>query len=230
MAHAATTVIETGALLIGPYTVEFAFGSSSRLDEYRLRYRLFVEEHHWLNGDEESIEHDEYDVASCAFLLRDRRSGQPAACQRLILPDHLPAGLCTNVERFTPGFTRECGNLPSSSWAEVSRTSVAREFRFGARTAELPAMKAIKYASIALAVAFERHALFSCSDQRTARLIRRLGFDMHQIGLPFDFHGERVSYRIDMTEVRHSVPSEMCGPLDELIDAAVAFRKKAETH
>src|SRR5262245_55805365 len=85
---------------IGPFIVEFAAGRADREDEYRLRHAVFVEEYAWLESQGASRERDQFDDASCAFVVRDRETGDAAACQRFILPDLLDAGVPTNIERF----------------------------------------------------------------------------------------------------------------------------------
>jgi len=222
----AIRTIEQTSTVLGPFAVEFAAGSACRTDEYRLRYRVFVDERHWIapDGLSNGLERDEFDMASCAFVLRDASSGEVAACQRMILPELLPAGLVTNIEQLVSGLDEELASMPRDSWAEVSRSSVAPAYRWGSGTACLPAMVAVKYAAIALAVAFERSSLFSLSEPRTARLTRRLGFTLHQISDPIEFHGRRAVFRIDVAEVLRSVPAGMRGILDQLIDEGARLR------
>jgi N-acyl-L-homoserine lactone synthetase len=214
--------------LLGQFTVEFCAGNTCREDEYRLRHAVFVEERRWLPDVLASsrLERDQFDDGSAAFLLRNAATGEPAACQRFILPDRLPAGLVTPIEQLTGDRNVNFGSLPRGSWAEVSRSTVAPHYRWGARLATMPAMRAIKHASIALAAAFGRSILFSVSDIRTARLTRRMGFPLHQIGDAFEYHGPRAPFKIDMTEVRESVPLFLRDGLNALVAearAAVAF-------
>jgi len=213
----------SGILFVGPFQVEYAVGLVPRLDEYRLRYSVFVEERQWLSGQvaQNGLERDEFDEACCAFLLRDACTGEAVACQRYILPERLPLRLRTNVEMLASRFGGDIGSLPRSSWAEVSRSTIAPKYRWGGTGAtSMPTMAAIKYASVALAVAFGRRSLFSISDLRTARLTRRLGFMLHRVSEPFEFHGKRALFSIDVAEVRRSVPSEMKETLDQLIAGA----------
>jgi N-acyl-L-homoserine lactone synthetase len=208
--------------LLGPFRVEYNVGPASRVDEYRLRYSVFVEERQWLPAGPpgDRLERDEFDEQCCAFLLRDASTGEAAACQRFILPDRMPPGVVTNVERLAHGRSVDLNNLPRHSWAEVSRSTIAPKYRWGSSATPLPAMVAIKYASIALAVALDRSTLFSFSDPRTARLTRRLGFKLHQVGPPLDFHGLRALFKIDVREVLQSVPSRMEASLSVLIARA----------
>jgi len=153
-------------------------------------------------------------------VLKDAATGEVAACQRFILPDRLPPGLVTNVERLAGGADAHFRSLPLDAWAEVSRSTIAPRFRWGASGTALPALVAIKYASIALAVAFHRSTLFSFSDPRTARLTRRLGFRLHQVGELVDFHGPRAPFRIELAELLRSVPPDMQETLSHLIVGA----------
>jgi N-acyl-L-homoserine lactone synthetase len=205
-----TTAISVGSdLFIGPFQVEYAAGTAPRVDEYRLRHRVFVEERAYfpVSAMREGLERDEFDEASCSLLLRDARTGEAAACQRYILPGRLPAGVVTNAERFASEAGVRLGRLAPGIWAEVSRTTIAAKYRWGgAATSALPAMRAITYASLALAIALNCRMLFSISDSRTARLTRRLGFTLHRVAGPFDFHGIRELFGIDVDEVLRTVP------------------------
>lgn len=222
MSRHVSSVDGSNALFVGPFRVDYAVGSAPRIDEYRLRYSVFVEERQWepAGAFPDRLERDEFDEACCAFLLRDSSTGEAAACQRFILPERLAPGLVTNVERLANGLSLDLNRLPRNSWAEVSRSTIAPKYRWGSSATSMPAMVAIKYASIALAVALDRSTLFSFSDPRTARLTRRLGFNLHQIGAPLDFHGLRAPFRIDVAEVLQSVPAGMQQNLNHLIAGA----------
>ena len=222
MSRYVSSIDGSDVLLFGPFRVEYAAGSAPRVDEYRLRYNVFVEERQWepAGSSPDRLERDELDEACCAFLLRDSSTGESAACQRFILPERLPSGLMTNVERLANSLSVDLERVPRNSWAEVSRSTIAPKYRWGSSATSLPAMVAIKYASIALAVALARNTLFSFSDPRTARLTRRLGFRLHQVGPLLDFHGLRAPFRIDVAEVLQSVPSDMQENLTQLITGA----------
>jgi N-acyl-L-homoserine lactone synthetase len=208
----------------GPFHVEFAVGRAPRHAEYKLRYDAFVAEHGWesASASPDGLERDGFDPFACAALLVEHDTGTAAACQRLILPERLPSGVLTNVQleyrpRSLPPI--EFGALAPASWAEVSRLTIAPAFRQG-HSAAKPAMRAITYASLALAVAIDRRVLFSLSDPRTSVLSRRLGFEMHQVGELVDFHGPRAVFRIDVDEVVASVPADWRSTLDRLVAAA----------
>ncbi len=212
---------------VGPFRITFAFGPENRAKEYRLRYRVFVEE----CGFESALEHpdglerDRFDDASCALFLEDRATGRPAGCQRLVLPDLLPPGTLTNIEReYVPlagcrGIDFE--NSQPHGWAEASRTTVDPAYRWGSAGASMPAFQAIHYGSIALAIAFGRSALFSLSPRHTSRLIRRLGFTMVQVGAPVDFHGVRTPFRMDVSEMLAAVPPAARDTVDQLVIGAL---------
>jgi N-acyl-L-homoserine lactone synthetase len=202
--------------------VDYRAGAGGRTDEYRLRHRVFVEERGWLAagaaGNE--LEQDDFDDYSCAFLLRDAASGEAAGCQRFILPERLPAGLTTNVERYADSLSVDFAALPLRSWSEVSRSTIAPGYRWGSGSAAVPALVGIKYASVALAVALDRRTLFSFSDLRTARLTRRIGIRLDRIGEPVAFHGRRAPFRMDVAQLLRSVPEAMTSALHDLVSAA----------
>ena len=81
-------------------------------------------------------------------------------------------------------------------------------------------MLAISYASLALAVALGRRTLFTISDPRTARLTRRIGIEMRQVGQLVDFHGTRGIFRIDIADVLAGVPAEWRDTVDLLVGSA----------
>jgi len=191
--------------VLGRFEVEFFTPFDSRIDEFSLRHAVFVEEYGWLAPDPAGTrqERDEYDASAVSFLLRDRTTGEPAACQRFILPDRVPAGISLPVERLSHGVVGE--GLDRAAWAEVSRTTVAARYRWGSESNEVPALMGIKFASLALAAAIERDTIFSVSDPRTARLVRRAGIDCHRIGPVFQYHGSRTIYRLDMPATRATV-------------------------
>ena len=218
---------QTADAIVGPFRVTLATSDADRTDEYRLRYEVFVEECRFLSGEGcvGRQERDEFDEGSCAFLLRDAESGEIAACQRLILPDRLPAGTITNFEReyqpLASGPHLDLATAPRGTWAEVSRTTVAPKYRWGGSAAALPAIVVMKYASIALSIAFGRSALFSLSEPAIVRLIRRLGFEMVQVGALVEFHGRRAPFRMDVDDIVRSVRDNDRPWLDRLIHAAL---------
>jgi N-acyl-L-homoserine lactone synthetase len=213
-------------LAFGSFRVHYAAGLEPRLEEYRLRYDAFVEEHHWESADacRDRLERDEFDRFSCSVLLLDSVTGEAAACQRLILPEHLPNGRRTNAEReYRPmpsGPVVDFSTMPRSTWAEASRLTIAPAYRWGSARTSTPAMAAVSYASLALAIALDRTVVFTISDPRTARLTRRMGFPMHQVGQLVDFHGARAVFRIELAEVWSSVPSAWRPFVARLIDHA----------
>jgi len=213
-------------LAFGSFRVRYAAGQEPRLDEYRLRYDAFVEENQWLPaaGCQDRLERDEFDAFSCSAVIVEPVTGEAAACQRLILPEHLPDGRLTNAERayqpLRPGPAVDFMAMPRHTWAEASRLTIAPAYRSGSARRCQPAMLAIVYASLALAVALDRTTLFTLSDPRTARLTRRVGIDMRQVGQLVDFHGTRGIFRIDIADVLAGVSAEWRDAVDQLIGGA----------
>jgi N-acyl-L-homoserine lactone synthetase len=216
----------TDDLAFGPFHIRYAAGTEPRLAEYSLRYDAFVEEHHWESPEEcrDRLERDEFDSISCSALVIDSATGEPAACQRLILPEHLPHGRLTNAEReyrplpSTPAI--DFATMPRFAWAEASRLTIARGYRWGSAKTALPAIVAVSYASLALALALDRTVLFTISDPRTARLTRRIGIAMRQVGRVVDFHGRRAVFEIELAQVLGAVPPGWQPLVERLIDNA----------
>lgn len=221
--------------VVGPFCVSFGVGTSDRDDEYRLRHQVFVRECGFIaDRSPAQLERDDFDDASCSFVLRDARSGEVAACQRLVLPDWLPPGTATNLESqyrpMTDGRRIDFNAVPRSSWAEASRTTVAPKYRWGSSATSLPAMVAIRYASVALALVLGRQSLLSLSELPTARLIRRLGFSMIQVGGAVNYHGVRATFQMDIAAMALSVPEPDRPLLDDLIEAAARFLSTNRQH
>lgn len=137
----------------------------------------------------------------------------------------MPAG---DIRRPVSGFTTRAagqamlGRFDRHVWAEVSRTTIAPAYRWGTQAVASPTMRAIKHASIALATAARRTTLFSVSDPRTARLVRRMGVVCHRVGDLVHYHGVRALYRMDMREIADSVPPDQRDTLRQLTDRARA--------
>lgn len=216
----------TDDLAFGPFHIRYAAGTEPRLEEYRLRYDAFVEEHHWESPDacRDRLERDEFDAISCSALVIDSTTGDAAACQRLILPEHLAEGRLTNAEREyrpLPSMPAiDFATMPRFAWAEASRLTIARDYRWGSARTALPAIVAVSYASLALALALGRTVLFTISDPRTARLTRRIGISMRQVGSVVDFHGRRAVFEIELAQVLGAVPAGWQPLVERLIDNA----------
>lgn len=220
---------------IGPFTVSFAVGlTTARHQEFALRHRVFVEERGF---EQPSTEHpgeerDAFDPFSCALLLTDTATQMPVAAQRFVLPDLLPPPLVANVERCYQAMDGQPAvdfDAPARTrWAEASRTTVAESYRWGGRHAGMPAMVAIHYASIALASAFGRSVLYSLSELRTERLIRRLRFPMVRVGAAVEFHGQRAPFMMRVEDMLDSVRSEHRAELARLSSAALLVAATAQ--
>lgn len=216
----------TDALTFGPFEVRYAAGMEPRHEEYRLRYDAFVAEHHWETPEacRDRLERDPFDRFSCSTLIVDSGTGEPAACQRLILPEYLPPGWVTNVERqYRPlpaGPRVDFKTMPRRRWAEASRLVIAPAYRWGSARSSMPAMVAVSYATLALALAVERSVLFTMSDPRTARLTRRMGISMRQVGQVVEFHGRRGIFQIDLALVLAGTPAEWLPPVNRMVESA----------
>lgn len=219
-------------MVVGPFCVKFATAPNERIDEYRLRYNVYVEEYGFEPRDRcpDGLESDEFDTYSCSMLLYDELTGGLAASQRLILPERLPNGLSTNLERLYAPLADypliDFVHIPRDRWCEASRTTVAPAYRWGAAKRAMPAMVGLKLASIALARALERSTLFSLSDPRTVRLNRRMGVSMVQIGEDVDFHGRRAPFLMDVAAMDNNVRDCHREDLEGLVRAAIRWRSQ----
>lgn len=209
----------------GPFLVQYSAGTDPRFAEYRLRYDAFVEEHQWESATAcpDRLERDEFDRFSCSALIVDAATGAAAACQRLILPELLPDGWLTNAERKCPAFPERAGvGVPVSrrAWVEASRLTIAPAYRWGSARVAVPTIVAVSYASLALALALDRTVVFTVSDPRTARLTRRIGISMRQVGATFSFHGTRAVFQIELGDVLRTIPRNWHASVERLIEHA----------
>ena len=111
--------------------------------------------------------------------------------------------------------------------AEASRTSIIKPYRRGSAGNTVPTMAVMKYASVAIALGFERDAIFSVSDPRTARLTKIFGVTLHQIGEVISYHGQRAPFRMDVGEMLATVPDDMRRTIACLAAVVTRLRHRA---
>lgn len=180
---------------------------------YRLRHRVYCEELGFERVSPDGREHDEFDEQSRHLLLRSVKTGASVGCVRLVMvPSEGPRLLLPFEKIFAATIDRRTFDpaaLPRSSVAEISRLTLACEFRRRRRIEVsgeaahgafgTPAHPAYPYVqlglylgAIALAELLGIATLFLITEPRLLAHFRRLGFPVRQIGEPVEHRGLRV--------------------------------------
>ncbi len=182
---------------------------------YRLRHRVYFDELGFERPSFDGRERDEFDEHSRHLLLRSVKTGIPAGCIRLVMarPDrpHLPLP-------FEKIFAA-AGDLgdrrpapPRHSIAEISRLTLAREFRrrrgdarneishegFGtpAHPSHPYVQLGLYLGAIALARRLDVSRLYLLTEPRLLTHFKRLGFPLQKIGGPID-RAPRIARVVD---------------------------------
>ena len=177
---------------------------------YRLRHRVFCEELGFWQSSPDERERDEFDEQSRHLLLRSVKTAASVGCVRLIMvPPEGPQSLLPFEKVFAEAIDRrefDPSTLPRSSIAEISRLTLACEFRrrrrievsmdAARRAFGTPAHPTYPYVQLGLylgAIALAEHldikTLFLITEPRLLAHFKRLGFPVRQIGGPAEYRG-----------------------------------------
>ena len=180
---------------------------------YRLRHRVFCEEMGFWQPSVDERERDEFDEQSRHLLLRTVKTAASVGCVRLIMvPPAGPQSLLPFERVFAEAIDRrefDPSTLPRSSIAEISRLTLACEFRrrrrvevsldAARRAFGTPAHPTYPYVqlglylgAIALAEQLGITTLFLITEPRLLAHFMRLGFPVRQIGGPAEYRGSVV--------------------------------------
>jgi N-acyl amino acid synthase of PEP-CTERM/exosortase system len=198
-----------------------AYSPELKDEVYRLRHRVFSDELGFERPNYDGREHDEFDLQSRHLLLRSVKTGisigtvrlvmVPPEGPRLLLPFEKILAATIDRREFYPVA------LPRSTIAEISRLTLAREFRrhrrveasgtAAPRAFGTPAHPTFPYVqlglylgAIALAEQLGIETLFLLTEPRLLAHFRRLGFRVRQIGAPIEHRGVRVLSMADVAE------------------------------
>ncbi len=222
--------------IVGPFEFGLAVEQAERDACFRLRYRVYCEEHGWESAAEhpDGLEHDAFDAASLHILVRVPGRVEPVATCRLILPDMTSATPTPLFTALPVGAYEDHAFHPTrlapSTWLEASRLTVAPEYRrTSPLVAGIEAMQLSYLASaglslsvMALCNALQRPNCISAMEVRTARLLRRFGLDSTQIGEPFEYHGQRALFVTHADRIHTSVVPELADVYAQLAEWSVA--------
>lgn len=177
-----------------------------------LRYRVYCEETGFLSkqGNPGGLERDRYDAHSEAVLLIHKSSGACVGTVRVIIPPQsgeavlFPAMTCSDEMRELAS-----GDLPLGSTGELSRFTIAPEFRrragdtlyqqvydIGASAADprriIPYMALGLFAGIMEIVTLQRLThLCAIIDPALLRMLKRLHIHFPSVGGLVEYHGMR---------------------------------------
>ena len=207
---------------------ELAQASTPELrDEvYRLRHRVYVDELGFERPSFDGRERDEFDEQSRHLLLRSVKTGVAAGCIRLVMVRADRPQLPLPFEKIfaAAGYPREINPAsPRRSIAEISRLTLAREFRRRRRIEArgdvahdrfgTPAHPSFPYVQLGLylgAIALAKHLgvsrLFLLTEPRLLAHFRRIGFPVRQIGGPVEHRGVRVLSTADVVNPAEQLP------------------------
>jgi len=208
---------------------------------YRLRRRVYVDELGFERPSFDGREPDEFDEHSRHLLLRSVKTGIAAGCIRLVMarPDqpHLP--LPFEKIFAAAGNHRDVrSSVPRRSIAEISRLTLAREFRRRRRVEargdvahqgfgkpECPSYPYVQLGLYLGAIALARQLglarLYLLTEPRLLVHFRRIGFPVQKIGGPVEHRGLRVLSTADVVDPVKQLPFFM-RPLYKVIELELA--------
>ncbi len=199
------------------FEVFLADTHESKKIHYSIRYRVYCEEMGFESKDDFPLEQefDEYDNHSTHFIVRTKQSGQWAGAMRMVfksLPLEKHCILNKTIEN----------NIFNRS-IEISRLCLVKEIRRrntdcdsplgleGEEEAVIP-FRSRKHIERSIIWGLFRAAAVHSKERNIkkwyflganalARIIRKKGFNMQQIGEPCNFNGERLPFEITLNEI-----------------------------
>lgn len=212
------------ARFMDEFSFQLAVSEAEKEEVFRLRHDVYCEE---LKGIDPAdlkrrLEYDVFDRNALHCLIRHRRTGLIAACTRLFMPqpgalpplDKLP--LQSYAEESLYSTPLHPDNLSKSSYYEISRLAIAREFRLRFKGNEVPGVtdnphqfteKEQEIFSFLVSALFltgyaagrltGKSLAFAMMEPRLRRLLSMSGFYFTQIGEPINLHGRRSAYCIN---------------------------------
>ncbi len=226
-----------------------ALSPESKDEVYRLRHRVYCDELGFERPSHDGRERHEFDDQSRHLLLRSVKTGVSIGCIRLVMvrPERPQLPLPFEKLFATAGGGRELNSaaLPRRSIAEISRLTLAREFR-RRRRAEAradvaheafgtPAHPTFPYVQLGLylgAIALAKHLgiskLFLLTEPRLLVHFRHLGFPVRQVGGAIEHRGTRVLSTADVVNPNAQLPFFM-RPLYRIIELEIAEGPGAAT-
>ena len=192
-----------------------ALDDASREEVFRIRHEVYCRDLGWEPVRADGMERDAFDPQSVHLLLRQRTTGEPVGCTRIILADEANPGALLPVESSCADVIDRSiidpAALPRATVAEVSRLAVMRQFRqrkgesqsegsvseddFQPRGAQarfpfIPV--SLYFGAAAVAGRLGREHVLVLTEPRLAAHFARLGVYIKRIGGSIEHRGERV--------------------------------------
>ena len=210
------------------FEVFLADTSEARKLHYMIRYQVYCEEMGFLPNKDyflKNEEWDQWDKHSTHFLVRHKYTGQWVGAMRLVAPDNSTLPLCEHTE------LRDSQNNPiviNQQSIELSRLCLVKEIRRSSLKNKLlyaqedsnnivaENTQAERYSSqrinLSIIWGLFRAAADFCIEQdienwyfltnkALARLVRREGFLLHEIGTVCERGGLRYPFKMDLKDI-----------------------------
>jgi N-acyl amino acid synthase of PEP-CTERM/exosortase system len=190
---------------------------------FRVRYRVYCQEHHFLPAAAypDALESDEYDSCSSHALLRYRDTGEVVATVRAV-PGEVHGSLPLYSLLAEHGV--DAAELPPvARTAEISRFAIAKDFRrrvydgkYGAMTRPaiddrriIPHMT-LGLIAMALVMSGNAGVDYVCAvmEPGLIRLLARFGIRWQTVGPRLEYHGTRQSCVASLAEIRAAIAAE----------------------
>lgn len=200
------------------YEVILADTEAARAIHRKIRYHVYCLERRFENPATFPLgeEHDPWDTHSVPFIVRERASGKWVATLRLVLSEAAQFPVET-LQCLTPEQTR----LHRRQIAEISRICIIRSpapyeinrhlgRNFGSVTRNGEPEVLLGMLRTIFVYGIERgleHNYLLVTDA-FARLLRRIGVVLHQVGSPTNHRGIRTPYRVELRECAISVSAK----------------------
>lgn len=211
---------------------------------YRIRHQVYCEDLAFEPLRPDKRESDDYDKHSLHLLIRSVQSSDFVGCTRLVLVPPTDRELPLPFERACAATLDRSlidpARLPRETIAEVSRLAVVSQYRRRRddnRTSPVsitdadfgtPAQPRFPYIPIALYLGTIELArlnnvrtLFMLTERRLAVHFKKLGVNIHPIGAPVEYRGERIPSMLDAMETITNMRA-MARPLYRVIATEIA--------
>jgi N-acyl amino acid synthase of PEP-CTERM/exosortase system len=221
------------ALYHETFDTEVVQTRSALHESFRVRYRVYCQEHHFLPAAHypDGLETDEYDSCSSHAVLRYRDTGEVVATVRAV-----PGGVHGSLPMYS--LLAEHGIAaaalpPVAGTAEISRFAITRDFRrrlydgkYGAPSrpslADRRIIPHMTLGLIAMALMMSEAAgvehVCAVMEPGLIRLLARFGIHWQPVGPQLEYHGTRQSCFASLAEIRAAIAAERPEILDLMDD------------
>ncbi|HPF58800.1 MAG TPA: PEP-CTERM/exosortase system-associated acyltransferase [Candidatus Competibacteraceae bacterium] len=198
------------------YEVILADTEASRAIHRKIRYQVYCQERRFEDPAEfpNGEEYDVWDIHAAHFIVRHRATATWVAAVRLVLPDAFQFP----VETLHCLSSEQAQCRPRRELAEVSRICIINapapwkmnrhlDYQFGhaGRSGEHDILLGMVNALIIYGLHRGIECFHLLISQSFARLLKRLGVILQQVGNTIDYHGLRIPYQADIRETSKSL-------------------------